>query len=445
MRPDSNISVYLRSLRENKPVFSIHAAYWFALAAYTLFVLISSGGFLHSWALLWLVGLGGLMGAPLVPSFGPLIYLLITYSVPRYTPPYYLINNIALPETVAYFAIAALIIQRFTKGEKIELGGLSAWLMIGLWFFLALSAIAAVLTGSPWDPAGIAPMGRLNQTLIMFFLGMSVLSNRIGLIALAITLLLVVFVRVGAGLEFVRGDHDLAYMIAVLFPFLLALTIGYTRRVPARLALAASTVFLLTVLVFTRNRGALVGLAAGILVLWLRSSKKLVLAVCGIAIAVVAYQFLPWENLVRGLTTIGIDQSSEGRLNVWHAAFRMIASNPILGVGLGNFQEKSLQYGENPIMGALVAHNNFLHIAGEGGLFALAAYTGLITATFLAALRLCRSGIPWLRVGGRIVEASMVGYVIAGLFLSRHNFALAYLVMGLANGLSRLPQRQAPE
>jgi len=445
VRLDSNVGVYLQSLREKKSAFIAHLAYWLALAAYVLFVLISSGDFLQSWALVWLAGLVGLAAAPVVPSLGPLIYLAVTYSVPRYTPPYDLINKIALPETIAYFAIFALIIERFTSAEKIELGGFSGGMMIGLWLVLGLSAINAIWNGSRWDPSGIAPMGGLNQTWIMFLLGVNVLSTRAGIIGLSITLLLTVLLRVVVGgLKLVPGDHDLAYLTAVVFPVLLGLSLIKSHSISLNLTMVVSAIFLLAVLASTRNRGAMVGLTGGMLVLWLRSPRKVMLALLAVVMLGGVYLFLPWKDFVSRFTTIGIDQSSEGRLNVWHAAIKMIANNPILGVGLGNFQEKSLQYGENPVMGALVAHNNFLHVAGEGGLLALAAYTGLIGATFLAAFRLCRAPVPWLRVSGRIIEASMVGYVIAGMFLSRHNFALAYLLMGLASGLGKLAERQGP-
>ena len=48
---------------------------------------------------------------------GALVYILVTYSVPGYTPPYHMSNNLVLPEAIAYFAIVALILERLQRRE----------------------------------------------------------------------------------------------------------------------------------------------------------------------------------------------------------------------------------------------------------------------------------------------------------------------------------------
>jgi O-antigen ligase len=201
------------------------------------------------------------------------------------------------------------------------------------------------------------------------------------------------------------------------------------------LIIFGASAFLLHVLSLTHNRGAIVGLFGVGLIIWLRARKKLYGLLIGLFTIIGGALLLAPQMYLQRFSTILYDQSVEGRINVWKAGLRMISENPIFGVGLGNFQSQSLLYGENSIMGALVGHNNFIHLGGEGGVVALALYVLLIAGALIHCNKLCRSATSWHQTTGRLMEASLVGYIIAGMFLSRHNYVFAYFVMGMVVGV----------
>ena len=80
------------------------------------------------------------------------------------------------------------------------------------------------------------------------------------------------------------------------------------------------------------------------------------------------------------------EESSNGRFNYWGNAFKYIKENPILASGLGNWKIESIDKGKEHISGYTVpyhAHNDFIHVFSETGIFGGFAYLSLfILITF---------------------------------------------------------------
>ena len=74
------------------------------------------------------------------------------------------------------------------------------------------------------------------------------------------------------------------------------------------------------------------------------------------------------------------EESSNGRFNYWGDAFSYIMENPILASGLGNWKIESIEKGKEHISGYTVpyhAHNDFIHVFSETGIFGGFAYLSL--------------------------------------------------------------------
>jgi putative inorganic carbon (HCO3(-)) transporter len=93
-----------------------------------------------------------------------------------------------------------------------------------------------------------------------------------------------------------------------------------------------------------------------------------------------------------------------GRTDIWKVGARMARANPVLGVGLGNFQTSSVHYLLEPgtitrsdyiVDQPKVAHNTYLELAAETGGVGLALYV-------VIALVAVASGV---RAAGRFTEA----------------------------------------
>ena len=78
------------------------------------------------------------------------------------------------------------------------------------------------------------------------------------------------------------------------------------------------------------------------------------------------------------VTTINTeDTSTQQRLRFYKHSFTQVINNPFIGVGLGNWKIKSIDYDKKDIMGYIVpyhTHNDFLEIAAELGVIGLILY-----------------------------------------------------------------------
>lgn len=103
------------------------------------------------------------------------------------------------------------------------------------------------------------------------------------------------------------------------------------------------------------------------------------------------------------------------RLAHWQSAVDMARDNPLLGVGLGNYETVYRQYAYPNWPWALGhAHNIYLNMLAETGLLGLVAYAGLWVVVMAKAFRLTASGNLWRR-------GLAIGLLGAMVHLSVHN------------------------
>ncbi len=203
------------------------------------------------------------------------------------------------------------------------------------------------------------------------------------------------------------------------------------------LAWAASALLVAAALLASWSRGAWLGtaLAAFILVIALprRLLHGLLLAMLAVALAVALWQtgILP-DALVSRLTSSvtdlvaindvrGIDAHAGNyavieRLAHWQAAIEMARDQPFFGVGLGNYSVRYAQYRLiNWQLPLGHAHNTYLNLLAETGLFGLLAYL----AYWAVMLRICWS----LRQHPEPFARSLgVGLLGSWTYLAAHSF-----------------------
>ncbi|PHR83636.1 MAG: O-antigen polymerase [Colwellia sp.] len=130
------------------------------------------------------------------------------------------------------------------------------------------------------------------------------------------------------------------------------------------------------------------------------------------------------------------ESSANGRLEAWYSGILMLISNPVFGVGKGNFMDHH----------ELVAHNSYIHVAGEMGIPGYSLWAGVITLTMLASYRVIKEFSKYL--GDDITEEtkieyaaevkinqalffSMLGFMITAFFLSRQFTLLLFIFLGM--------------
>jgi O-antigen ligase len=123
---------------------------------------------------------------------------------------------------------------------------------------------------------------------------------------------------------------------------------------------------------------------------------------------------------------------------------RIAADHPVLGVGLGCFNETLVRY--VPELGPRDAHNTYLSLAAETGIPGLLLWLGLV-GSVLVHVRSRRAG---LEADDRIIQAlwihrAVIAFLVAAIFASYAGITMFYLFLGTLWAASNLLGGEATE
>jgi len=189
-----------------------------------------------------------------------------------------------------------------------------------------------------------------------------------------------------------------AFSLAIKIPFVLFL-IHLEKKNWLKLILAAVVTLGLISLSMIQSRASFLAVGATVLayfllqvVLYLKVNKiwiQLVqpaFLVVPLLIAILVNQTLlsnKVADIISRAATISVstnDGSVNQRLRYYEDVLTHITSNPILGVGLGNWKLKSIDYDSKDINGYVVpyhAHSDFIQLGAELGIFGFLLYIGI--------------------------------------------------------------------
>ena len=230
-----------------------------------------------------------------------------------------------------------------------------------------------------------------------------------------------------AGLAGLFGDpNDLALVLLMYVPLLteLALSTHGLRRLSWSLLLA----ILVGGIFATVSRGGALGLMAALgFTLYDRGRVSFRLALAPALVGViVAMLFVAGLNeRSSGAFKPGeLDESAQGRLDMWASGIRMTAHNPVFGVGFGQFPDNYLRHARNPVQfGPRDAHNSFIKAAAETGLVGFIPFMALVFLTIRLAYHRRKAEVfednPMERAVRRSMFPSMIGFCVAAFFLSQ--------------------------
>ena len=209
------------------------------------------------------------------------------------------------------------------------------------------------------------------------------------------------------------NPNDLAYSVIFVAPFALGAlfqTKGFLGRIVALILLILSVycVYL------TRSRGGQIALAtclASWIFFWTKDPKRkrqiIIFAIAGV-IAVATAQATGYRE----------DESAMGRIEAWSQGWELLKSNPIIGVGKGQFIEHHQRD----------SHNTYVRAGAELGLFGLYAFIGMIYGVGLTILNIQKPTVkekwrPYYAGFG----AFLASYIAASAFSTR-TYDLIFLI-----------------
>lgn len=243
------------------------------------------------------------------------------------------------------------------------------------------------------------------------------------------------------------GDaNDLAFILATSLPIVLWLL---RERGVRRIVVVAIVAVMSAAIVLSFSRGALLGL--GVAAVWHFGTERKhfkILLVAGI-VAVAASYTLIQSNPTKFETGLQAKKNVAGlnvatRLDAWAVASRLAASQPILGVGPGNFRYRYPAETDRIVSTdtPLVVHNAYLDIAAELGFVGLFLFLAYLFESFARLTAAARRGygLPGFATS---VRTALVVAIVSGVFLSEQYYAPFWLLGGIASALWIEGRREA--
>ncbi|MGV2873403.1 O-antigen ligase family protein [Colwellia sp. E150_009] len=230
-------------------------------------------------------------------------------------------------------------------------------------------------------------------------------------------------------LGFFGDPNDLGMFLIMNLAFL-----GYfyteKGKINKMLMLAIFVLFCYGVLM-TGSRGTILGLLGVISVYFLLKKAGAKLILFAVILAPIAATLM---SKFGGFSSS--ESSANGRLEAWYAGIQMLIHNPVFGVGKGNFMDHH----------GLVAHNSYIHVAGEMGVPGYSLWGGVIVLSMLAGYRIKKEFSTWddeaVTQDNKTLYAaevkmnqtlffSMIGFMITAFFLSRQFTLLLFIFLGM--------------
>jgi probable O-glycosylation ligase (exosortase A-associated) len=346
-------------------------------------------------------------------------------------------------------AIVTAIAYLFSKeSKKFPLNGVTGtWLLFTLW-----ACVTTLFALNP-EGAGNELVRFLKIQLMTLFMLLLLTDRRRIDIAVWVIAASVAFYGVKGGLftlisggrfhvlgpprTFIAGSNEIAFATIIILP-LLWYAWHVTERRWLRWGLLVASGLCVIAVFGSQSRGALLALIAMLGMLWLKSTGKIVTGTLGLLALAVALLFMPpeWMERMRNIPNYQEDLSALGRINAWWFAYNLAADHPIVGGGFQTFiPELFLTYAPNPTK-FHDAHSIFFEVLAEQGYVGLVVFLIMGLLTLILASRTIRmtrgrEDLKWASLLSGMLQVSIVGYGVGGLFLGLAYFDLPYSLLAL--------------
>lgn len=372
------------------------------------------------------------------PFYLVLIALLFEFGRPQYVIP----GMKGIP--IASVVDVLIAVTLFTTGKlNFKDSQTTLWVaLLALMFVhvpIAVNNFYAAMTLKDMGLNLILYLGVINyvnslgrwRTLMSFWLRIHILLSAFGIAS------------GGTGVGGWLGDeNDFCMAINMVVPFAFFMMNAAAGPTAKNVYIALLCVFIMTI-VATLSRGGFIGLAAVGAYCWLRASKKIgalfVLAVVAMFMVAVAPDTY-WGEIKSSFSDETIERGTgEDRLYMWGIGFEMFLSNPVIGVGQGNFPWAFEEYEagrtrDSKSRAGRQAHSLYFTLLPELGLVGVIIFGSLLWRNFKDARlvekilkntgkrqekELCNANDHAFLVNlVRAIEGSFIAYFVTSIFIS---------------------------
>jgi probable O-glycosylation ligase (exosortase A-associated) len=253
------------------------------------------------------------------------------------------------------------------------------------------------------------------------------------------------------GATFLGDGNDFSLSLCILLGFAVEMSLAQTSKLKKILYWALLGLLVLAI-VASQSRGATLGMAAVFGYMWWRSPRKGtgVIILMMAAFALLLYAPDVYFQRLSTLSAPQQESSADGRLHAWRAGYNMALDN-VLGVGAGNFPNNFPKYraADAPTRW-MTAHSMYFLVLGELGflglLLVLKLVFGNIRSNVRLRKRLAQQDPVKFATDIRSLDlfnAGVIGFAVAGAFLSVTYYPHIFVLGGLAIALRRVIAEEA--
>jgi len=395
---------------------------------------------------------------------------VLTWSWLGYMNPHRLTWGFARTTQFALFvAIATLLGLAFTKEKKRLPATIEVVLLFMLWGLFLVSTIFARQQADAWEQFDkISKIFLITIVTMVLFQDAKKLRTLVYVIALSLGYYGlkggVWSIMTGGGNQvmgpegtFIGGNTEIGLALNMILPLLLYLAVD-EPRIWLRQLLRVTFCFSIVAILFTYSRGAVLGLAAVLPLIFLKSRARLFVPLLALVVAFFGQSALEsvmpqeWLERMGTVKTYEQDLSARMRLNSWKVGYALGMDYPFIGAGFRPFTPEVYHHytPEETINDWQDAHSIYLQVLAEHGVTGFVLYMLLILSTLVTLRRVMRAARrdPSKESLGRMahaLEVSMVGFLVSGVFLSMSYFDLFFHLIAIAVMLKVLVRLPAPE
>lgn len=248
------------------------------------------------------------------------------------------------------------------------------------------------------------------------------------------------------GATFLGDGNDFSLSLCILLPCTLEISLS-AKKTWHKLMIWGGLLLMIFGIIASQSRGALLGIGAVVIWLWLNSPKKMVsLVVIGLAVGVaLLYAPANYFDRMKTISDYHNEGSAQGRIDIWKAGTRMALDNPVFGVGAGNFPVAyGTKYKPPDTVGWKNAHSAYYQVWGELGTVGILTFFTIILTNFFQNMRVRKMmlsratrGSPPDPVTAKharrlyMFNAALLGYVVAGAFLSSAYYPHIFIISAI--------------
>ncbi|HCY63349.1 MAG TPA: putative O-glycosylation ligase, exosortase A system-associated [Oxalobacteraceae bacterium] len=248
---------------------------------------------------------------------------------------------------------------------------------------------------------------------------------------------------VGPSYTYIGDNNALALALVTILPLIWYLRLQANNK---WLRTSMTGLVLLTgmAIVGSYSRGALLAGGAMLFFLWVKSAHKLRTGLAVLLIVPLIFIVMPdkWFARMETIDNYKEDASAMGRINSWKFAANVAKDNLTAG-GYRVFTPKMFMvYAPNPLI-FYDAHSIYFQVLGEHGFIGLLLFLSMMFFAWRTGKRVLvasksRDDAKWIADLAAMCQVSIIGYAVAGAFLTLAYYDLYYSIIVLLVSLEKL-------